>query len=274
MKRGRAIVIVIALVTILVFLMRGRHDASDEHYSGYAEGELVYVSSPLGGQLDELLVQRGDQIEKGKPLFVLERVEEAASRLEAEENMRESITTLDKARLDFDRAKSLSAKKVIAPESFDASQQALLGAEHAVAARKQALEQATWRYNQKAQAAGTTGLVYDTFHRPGEWIPAGTPVLALLPPEYMKVRFFVPEGDLGKTQIGTPLEVRMDGLEQPLPGKVSFVSPSAEYTLPIIYSRENRGKLVYLVEASLPPEASRQLHPGSPVEVHLTARQP
>ena len=85
----------------------------------------------------------------------------------------------------------------------------------------------------------------------------------------MKVRFFVPEGDLGKMQVGTPLEIRMDGLAGPLEGKVSFVSPQAEYTLPIIYSRENRGKLVYLVEASLGAEGARQLHPGAPVEVRL-----
>ena len=61
----------------------------------------------------------------------------------------------------------------------------------------------------------------------------------------------------------------MDGLTEPLAGKVSFVSPQAEYTLPIIYSRENRGKLVYLVEGSLAPKDARLLHPGAPIEVRL-----
>jgi HlyD family secretion protein len=85
----------------------------------------------------------------------------------------------------------------------------------------------------------------------------------------MKVRFFVSESELGHVQIGTPLEIRMDGLDSPLSGKVSFVSPQAEYTLPIIYSRENRGKLLFLVEGSLAPEDARLLHPGAPIEVWL-----
>jgi HlyD family secretion protein len=90
----------------------------------------------------------------------------------------------------------------------------------------------------------------------------------------MKARFFVPEADLGALQVGTPLEIRMDGLEEKLPAKVSFVSPTAEYTLPIIYSRENRNKLVYLVEASLPPEAAKKLHPGAPIEVRTAGKAP
>ena len=100
-----------------------------------------------------------------------------------------------------------------------------------------------------------------------------TPILSVLPPEYMKVRFFVPESELGNVQAGTPLEIRLDGLAAPLPGKVSFVSPQAEYTLPIIYSRENRDKLVFLVEGSLAPKTPRHLHPGAPVEVRLRKRQ-
>jgi HlyD family secretion protein len=144
-----------------------------------------------------------------------------------------------------------------------------LTAQHAAAARQRGLEQADWRFDQKQQSAPASGLVYDTFFRPGEWVPAGTPVLSILPPEYMKVRFFVPESELGKMQVGTPLEIRMDGLAEPLAGKVSFVSPQAEYTLPIIYSRENRGKLVFLVEGSLAPKDARLLHPGAPIEVRF-----
>ncbi len=243
--------------------------AEPAFFSGYGEGELVYVSAPLAGELERLAVRRGDQVEKAAFLFELEREEERAARAEAEETLRESRARLDKATMDYTRAKSLRDKRVIASEDYDTAQQALLTAQHAAAARQRGLEQADWRFAQKQQAAPASGLVYDTYFRPGEWVPAGTPVLSVLPPEYMKVRFFVPEGDLGKMQVGTPLEIRMDGLAGPLEGKVSFVSPQAEYTLPIIYSRENRGKLVYLVEASLEAEGARQLHPGAPVEVRL-----
>ena len=165
--------------------------------------------------------------------------------------------------------KGLRDKRVIAPEDYDTAQQNLLAAQHAAAARQRGLDQADWRFAQKQQSAPASGLVYDTYFRPGEWVPAGTPILSVLPPEYMKVRFFVPESELGNVQAGTPLEIRLDGLAAPLSGKVSFVSPQAEYTLPIIYSRENREKLVFLVEGSLSAEHARLLHPGAPVEVRV-----
>lgn len=269
-KFFRILVLVVVLAGLFFYLRHSNHTPEqDGVYSGYAEGELVYVASPIGGQVQKLTVKRGDTAKKDETLFELEREEEKAARAEAEESYRESQTRFDKAKLDFDRAKSLRDKRVTSSEDFDTAQQALLGAQHAVAGRQRALEQADWRYSQKVQAAPSSGLVYDTYYRPGEWVSAGTPLLSLLPPEYMKVRFFVPESDLGRMKVGAPVEVHMDGLPSALPAKVSFVSPQAEYTLPIIYSRENRAKLVFLVEASLDPESARQLHPGAPVEVRL-----
>jgi HlyD family secretion protein len=262
-------VLFVGVVAAFFWLRGNRHQPEEDRFSGYGEGELVYVASPIGGELEELNVQRGDQVAKDAPLFTLERAEEKSGRSEAEEMLAESKTTLEKAILDFNRAKSLRDKKVTSPEDYDAARQTLLAAEHTSAARQRSLEQADWRFRQKQQFAPSAGLVYDTYHRSGEWVPAGTPVLSLLPPEYMKVRFFVPETMLGKIQPGTAVEIHMDGLDESLPGRVSFVSPQAEYTLPIIYSRENRGKLVFLVEASLEPEGARKLHPGAPVEVRL-----
>jgi HlyD family secretion protein len=263
------IVLLVAIAAVAWLQVGSKDTAGPAVFSGYGEGELVYVSSPIAGQLQQLAVRRGDQVEKAVFLFELEREAERAARSEAEETLRESTARLDKAKLDYSRAKGLRDKRVISPEDYDAAQQAVLAAQHNAAARQRSLEQADWRFTQKQQAAPASGLVYDTYFRPGEWVPAGTPILAVLPPEYMKVRFFVPESELGKVQAGTPLEIRLDGLAAPLPGKVSFVSPQAEYTLPIIYSRENRDKLVFLVEGSLAPEDARQLHPGAPVEVRL-----
>lgn len=265
------LIVLLVAIAAVVWWQVGRKKAAGDSgfFSGYGEGELVYVSSPIAGELEQLAVRRGDQVEKAAFLFELEREAERAARSEAEETLRESKARLDKATMDYSRAKGLRDKRVIAPEDFDTAQQNLLAAQHAAAARQRGLDQADWRFAQKQQSAPASGLVYDTFFRPGEWVPAGTPILAVLPPEYMKVRFFVPESELGKVQAGTPLEIRLDGLAAPLPGKVSFVSPQAEYTLPIIYSRENRDKLVFLVEGSLAPEDARQLHPGAPVEVRL-----
>jgi HlyD family secretion protein len=268
------LLLAVIIAAAVIFLNRSRPAEAEGAYSGYAEGELVYVASPIGGEVQTLAVQRGDQAKKGAPLFLLEREEEKAARLEAEETLRESRTRLDKANLDYNRAKSLRDKRVTSPEDFDTAQQTLLAAQHNTAARQRGLEQADWRYRQKEKTAPVSGLIYDTYYRPGEWVPPGTPVVSVLPPEYLKARFFVPEPDLGKFTIGAPVEIHLDGLPAPLPGRVSFVSPNAEYTLPIIYSRENRDKLVFLVEASLAPEHAARLHPGAPLEVHLNPQSP
>ncbi len=269
MKKLLPIFLILAAAIAAVAWLHTAKEDTAGLFSGYAEGELVYLSSPIAGELQQLSVRRGDQIAKDAFLFELEREAERAARSEAEETLRESKARLDKATLDYSRAKGLSDKRVISPEDYDSAQQALLAAQHNAAARQRSLEQADWRFTQKRQASPVAGLVYDTYFRPGEWVPAGEPILSLLPPEYMKVRFFAPESELGSLQVGTPLEIRLDGLAAPLAGKVSFVSPQAEYTLPIIYSRENRGKLVFLVEGSLAPEQARLLHPGAPVEVRL-----
>lgn len=270
MKRLPFLIVLLLIAAAGVYFLRHRPQNSEPSgYPGYGEGELVYLSAPIGGELDKLNVVRGDQAKRDAPMFTLEREQEQAARAEAGEMLRESKAQYDKAALDFGRAKSLRDKRVIASEQYDADEQALRSAEATVAARQRVLEQADWRYRQKEQSAPADSLVYDTYFRPGEWVPAGSPVLSLLPPEYMKVRFFVPQPDLGKVQVGAPIEILVDGQPRPLSGTVSFVSPQAEYTLPIIYSRENRGKLVFLVEGKLALEDAPKLHPGSPVEVRL-----
>jgi HlyD family secretion protein len=134
------------------------------------------------------------------------------------------------------------------------------------------LTQAQWNFDQKKQAAPQAGLVYDTLFREGEWVAAGKPVVVLLPPPNIKVRAFVPETRVGSIHYGDPVQVRVDGVEKPFVGKVSYISPRAEYTPPVIYSRESREKLVFMVESVFDPEVSANLHPGQPVDVEFKAK--
>jgi len=129
------------------------------------------------------------------------------------------------------------------------------------------LAKADWDLSQKHQEAPRAGLVFDTLYREGEWVPAGRPVVALLPPENIKVRAFVPEGRIGSIRAGERVRVAVDGVGEPYIGKVGFISPQAEYTPPVIYSRESRGKLVFMVEAIFDPTTAAKLHPGQPVDV-------
>ncbi len=84
----------------------------------------------------------------------------------------------------------------------------------------------------------------------------------------MKIRFYVPETRLAALRVGDAVSVRCDGCGNAIPAKIRFIAPQAEYTPPVIYSRENRAKLVYLVEA-WPDAPNPALHPGLPVEAML-----
>jgi HlyD family secretion protein len=132
---------------------------------------------------------------------------------------------------------------------------------------RQRLAQAEWNYNQKKQAAPQSGLVYDTLFRQGEWVPAGKPVVVLLPPPNIKVRAFVPETRVGSIHYDDPVHVQNSFV-----GKVSYISTRAEYTPPVIYSRESRSKLVFMVESVFEPQVAANLHPGQPVDVEFKSK--
>lgn len=152
--------------------------------------------------------------------------------------------------------------------SLGARADAVLAAEAEVRAAKARLDQALWDLGQRVQVAAVSGLVMDTFFNPGEWVPAGRPVLSILPPDLRKVRFFVPEPLLGSIRVGQTIHVSWDGRTEPVACTIIHVSSQAEYTPPVIYSSQSRAKLVFMAEA-VPeqPENARLLHPGQPVDV-------
>jgi HlyD family secretion protein len=137
------------------------------------------------------------------------------------------------------------------------------------AAAKAQLAQAGWRLEQKSVAAPLAGLVQDTFFVEGEWVPAGRPVASLLPPGNVKVRFYVPETVLGSIQPGRAVEISCDGCPEPIPAKVTYLSSQAEYTPPVLYTREQRSKLMFLIEARPEPARATGLRPGQPVDIRL-----
>ena len=131
------------------------------------------------------------------------------------------------------------------------------------------LVQARVRLDQKTGVAPAAGLVQDTYFRVGESVPAGSPVASLLPPQNVKVKFFVPEVKVGALRIGQDVAIACDGCGAPIAARVSYVSAQAEYTPPVIYSRESRAKLVFLVAARPAAADAARLRPGQPVEVAL-----
>ena len=177
---------------------------------------------------------------------------------------------LDESRAarDRDAGRVAELRAQVAVTQLPARADEIAAATAEVKAASDALAQAQWRLDQKTQTAPAAGLVMDTLYRPGEWVAAGAPVVSLLPPGNVKLRFYVPEPALASLRIGAPVVVRCDGCAAPLAARITFIAPQAEYTPPVIYSRENRAKLVFLVEAR-PDTPQPSLHPGLPVEVAL-----
>lgn len=137
-----------------------------------------------------------------------------------------------------------------------------------VKAAKELLAQADWKVAQKSQRAPHAALVADTFYTTGEWVQAGMPVVSLLPAENIKVKFFVAETQLAAMKIGQEVQLNCDGCTVAA-AIITYVAPQAEYTSPLIYSKENRATLVFLIEARAKPGEALRLHPGQPVEVRL-----
>jgi len=138
-----------------------------------------------------------------------------------------------------------------------------------VAAARAVLTQAIWRLDQKRVAATQGGLVVDTLYREGEWVAAGAPVVRLLPPTHVKLRFFVPQAVAGALKPGRNVVVHCDGCGADVGATVSYIAAEPEYTPPVIYSNETRAKLVFMVEARPAPEQAAALRPGQPVTVSL-----
>ena len=182
-----------------------------------------------------------------------------------------SKTDLDRARAardrDQDRVAELTADLKTAQLGSREDQIAAADAE--VKAREAALAKAEWDLAQKRQTATQAGLVFDTLYRDGEWVAAGRPVVALLPPANLKVRAFVPQAVVATIHPGDRATVHVDGGAGPFPGKVSFISPQVEFTPPVIFSQESREKLVFMVELRFDDATATKLNPGQPVDVEF-----
>lgn len=311
------------VLAVSVLLAVGCSNPAPDTYQGFAEGEFLFVASPIAGTLEKLAVARGHSVAKDVALFELEHVSESAAVAEARARVGSAearLANLEAARrkpeLDALRAQVASAatarelsaiqlrrdqqlreKGFVSPSRVDEARAAherdrarvteteaqlnnalqSIGREPEIRAARAELEaaraelaQAEWRLAQKSAAAPADAYVQDTFFVQGEWVPAGAPIVSLLPPANIKLRFFVSETVVGSIKPGQSVRVHCDGCGAPIPATVSFVSTQHEFTPPVIYSREARAKLVFMVEAKPQADQATRLHPGQPVDVTLT----
>jgi HlyD family secretion protein len=182
-----------------------------------------------------------------------------------------STAALDDVRtqLQRDDAAVSQLRASVATAKLPGRPDEIRAAEADAAAARQALAQADWRLSQRAVSAPTAARVSDTYYVVGDWVPAGGVVASLLPAANVKIRFFVPESELGRIKPGQTVNFNCDACGGAMSATVSFISDRAEFTPPVLYSKENRAKLVYLVEAKPAADVAAKLNAGQPVDVTL-----
>jgi HlyD family secretion protein len=267
-----------------VFVARGDEVATGAPLFAQDATEEHAARDQAAQQLAQAQHQLANLQAGGKPT----EIDQAAA------NLAEAQATLNRARIDLERDEQLQRARVVSAQQLDQRRADYLSAKAkvdaaaaalaqaraplgrtpeiaaqlaAVEAAEAALAMAEWRLQQRSVAAPTGGRVADVLARPGETMTAGAPVVSLLPSQNIFVRFFVPEPALGSLHQGDSVALLCDGCPADLIGTISFISPQAEYTPPLIYSETTKAKLVYRIEARPRPEQAPLLNPGQPVEV-------
>jgi HlyD family secretion protein len=244
-------------LALAALLLAGCSVADHVGVQGWVEAEMLFVGPDDPGRVETLAVREGDKVEQGMPLFSVDDELQRA-------DVAQITATVTNMQRTVERARDLLKTNAGTQKAYDDAQQALREAE----AR---LNSAKTRLARRKVASPATGTIQQIYFRPGEMVAAGRPVVALLPPGNVKIRFFVPEATLPRISLGDSVTVRCDGCAPDLAARVSFISRTAEYTPPVIYSLEERAKLVFLIEAR--PQHPENLRVGQPVSVLLTTAQ-
>ncbi|HKS20107.1 MAG TPA: efflux RND transporter periplasmic adaptor subunit [Bradyrhizobium sp.] len=242
----------------LVAALAGCNEKRDPGFQGWVEADMIFVSPDESGRVTKLNVREGDEIKAGDPLYSVDDDLQQA-------DLNQNKATLANAQQTYDRAASLSKTGSGTQANLDSAVSALRVAEARV-------NTSQTRLARRSGFSPVAGTIQQIYFREGEMVQAQRPVLSIMPPGNMKVRFFVHESELPKLAIGDEVRVTCDNCAPDLTAKIYFIATTAEYTPPVIYSLDERNKLVYLIQAR--PSRPDALRVGQPVSVYLNARTP
>jgi len=246
------------LALALAAMLAGCNQPRDPGYQGWVEADMIFVSPDESGRVTKLSVREGDEVKAGMQLYAVDDDLQQA-------DLNQNNATLANAQQSYDRAAALSKTGAGTQATLDAAVSALRVAEAHV-------NTSQTRLTRRIGFAPVAGVVQQIYFREGETVPAQRPVLSIMPPGNMKVRFYVPETDLPKLAIGEEVRVTCDNCGADLTARIYFIATSAEYTPPVIYSLDERNKLVYLIQAR--PARPDSLRVGQPISVYVNARTP
>lgn len=238
-----------ALAAILV--LAACSPQSDEGWQGWIEADFIFVSPEESGRVVKLHVMEGDTVKPGAPLYDLDQDIQQA-------DLNQEQAQLVNAQQTFDRAQQLAKTGSGTQRDFDAAQSVLRVAQARV-------NTAQTQLARRKLFSPVGGVVQQIYFREGEMVGASRPVVSILPPDNVKIRFYVREAELPTLKIGDDVRITCDGCAPNLTAKIYFIASSAEYTPPVIYSESERSKLVFLVQAR--PAQPSNFRIGQPITV-------
>jgi HlyD family secretion protein len=252
------------------------------------EGGRAQPGAPLFTIDPATLSAQGEQAAAGTAAARTQIASALANVQQAEADVSAASATAERARRDLARLLSVKSddSAAVAGKDIDQARAALREANARVAAAKQTADarraqvsaaraqaeearggerEVAIRVGQLSPASPVPARIEDVFFQPGEWVAANQAVVSLVPDNKVKVRFFVPEREVARYRPGKSVRFSCDSCGGSLAATISYVSPRPEFTPPIIYSRDSRDRLVFMVEAY--PARPANLQPGLPVDV-------
>ncbi|MCX7114530.1 MAG: HlyD family efflux transporter periplasmic adaptor subunit [Gammaproteobacteria bacterium] len=267
-----------------VFLMIALLSACGKHphqYNGYIDADLTYLSADYPGRLAHLLVVRGQPVQKHQLLFKLEQQSEqdhVVMSQDSKDNLladrKGMMDQLHYAEVNYHRTITMMKQHAasqndldLAKRDWDVLKNQLQGLDAQINSSTVDTANRKWQLEHKEGYSTDKGIIFDTYFTKGEYVAAGQPILALITRQHIKVIFFVPEKALSSIHLNQKVKLSTDGNPSFATGTIRYISNTAQYTPPIIYSREERQALVFRVEAHIDHPQMNQLHLGQPVSL-------
>ena len=266
---------------VLLSACKGKHD----NYNGYFDADLTYLSSDYGGRLTQLYVHRGQSVTKDTLLFKLDQTNEQYgvdnSQL-GEQNLaaqREAILAqISYNQINYNRIKQIRTQDAASQNDLDLATEQLSVLKNQLASLDFQIQSSRvdtadrkWMKQRKTNSAPDDGIIFDTYYTLDEYVQSGQPILALITQHNIKVVFFITETDLSQIHLNQQVAISSDGNPELATGYISYISNVAQYTPPIIYSREQRSKLVFRVEARIHQPHLEKIHLGQPVSIEFNS---
>jgi len=298
---------ILALTILGLLLGCGGGDTGAIDASGTIEGTDIHVASQVMGQILEVKVTEGSQVDEGDTMVVIDateyllqlnqaratmRMQQSAYRLAVEGSRREDVIQAEAAArtatADYKRMQELLATKTVTQKQYDDAYARYVAAEQTyqkllagaraeeiagARARAEAAEAQVELLEKKVRDCRITsprpGTVTLRSVEPGEFVTVGREVVRVTFLERVKLTIYVTATDLGNVRLGQPADVRIDSApDRAFDGKVVYISPVAEFTPKNVQTKEERTKLVFAVRLEV-ENPDGMLKPGLPADATL-----